>query len=786
MTFACLEYTSGTSSPGQSLRYKNVDQADQSPVIQTIYEILEWDMKSKPETEIVRDMEVMERRILSMYRDGTASAYDRDEYDMSHAEVLYSVFESAVSDYALLDRMIQDNRVLRAVLRVFEKLLKVNRDYDGSLFATISKHKDWWQTLNLSEIETQNVHDLLCCIAKVSCLGPHDIYYLTWVSPSDILKHFVRAAEDISPLYKAIISRSLDDLIACVSMSPKSILESVKVDWNNSSVELCTVLHLAIDWPDGLRYLLSTEAKRFLNDSRSTEEYSPPIVLACQTPNLESATILLEAGCCLELSLRTGRAFWGTSMECIAVVASNLATRRLQLLKLAQEKLLRFFEGETVMFADLAAASICDSLDKANIPFHQSLRVERDYKSIYSCTAIPFEFFSIFWDAGFRQSRSHDKAGLLPAMTYRCHMFCPPYRKGTFDFLDSYHWMRDHDFLDVTPTDPLKLGLNRSSTAYHYIGAMFGAFFDAKTSESPNHFPDAQCVIDELSRVQVEDQCDCWCNAADHGCSPIKLLLKSHLSERHPGIAMDFDVLRHIVFHHKIVDFWPSATGQNVTGYANELLRLLTFEALDMTHTCCTFEAVHKEIVKDMVSTASEKPAAIFSCRAERVRGIRSLAEERESAHLLEDLMSEFTPQLILQGPGPEAFELFIKGYWRQRVCEPLWRQRISQLYDPDPRVLREMEQHQPFKGFEAPSGVERYALPKRVLRLLGDDFQLMRIDDSSNDSILPSKAENLYEIESLCGMKPFCQYCTKNNPGQDFDSSGGDDSDEDTVYSSF
>jgi hypothetical protein len=61
-----------------------------------------------------------------------------------------------------------------------------------------------------------------------------------------------------------------------------------------------------------------------------------------------------------------------------------------------------------------------------------------------------------------------------------------------------------------------------------------------------------------------------------------------------------------------------------------------------------------------------------------------------------------------------------------------------------------------------------------------------MRIDDSSNDSILPSKAENLYEIESLCGMKPFCQYCTKNNPGQDFDSSGGDDSDEDTVYSSF
>ncbi|QPC58077.1 hypothetical protein HYE67_000308 [Fusarium culmorum] len=86
MTLACLEYTSGTSTPGYSVRYKNIVPSEHSPVIQTIFEIYGWD-RLMPGTRMVQEMESMERRIVSMYRDAVASPYDRDVDDLSHAEV---------------------------------------------------------------------------------------------------------------------------------------------------------------------------------------------------------------------------------------------------------------------------------------------------------------------------------------------------------------------------------------------------------------------------------------------------------------------------------------------------------------------------------------------------------------------------------------------------------------------------------------------------------------------------------------------------------------------------
>ncbi|EKJ70359.1 hypothetical protein FPSE_09576 [Fusarium pseudograminearum CS3096] len=353
------------------------------------------------------------------------------------------------------------------------------------------------------------------------------------------------------------------------------------------------------------------------------------------------------------------------------VIASHLAKRRLQLIKFAQETLKIFTGSTTVAFADLAVASICNTLDKANITIDPILRVERDYKSIYSCTAIPVKHFRIFWDNGFRHGEYYDNLGLMPSMTYRYHMFCPPTHSENFNFLDSYSWMRDNGFLDVTPTDPLKLGLNLSSTAYHYIGAMFGSFHDVKSLQRPKQeSEDAWYLIQELSSVQVEDNCDCWCNENNHGCSPMKLFLKSHLDERHFGDKVDYDILQQVILRHTMFEESHSHQGENPPDFVTELLRLLTFEALEMTHTCCTFEVISDDIVTDLFSTASCKPAAIFGCRAEKVREIRSCDEERLSARLLEDLMSEFTSQLRRQGSDAQAFERFITGYWRRRISE--------------------------------------------------------------------------------------------------------------------
>ncbi|KAF5227261.1 hypothetical protein FAUST_11893, partial [Fusarium austroamericanum] len=441
MTFACIEYTSGTRTPGHLVRYKNIVHSDHSPVIQAFEEIIYWDIQSMPGTRIVQEMEEMGRRIMSMYREGTASPYDRNEIDASHAA----------------------------------------------------------------------------------------------------------------------------------------------------------------------------------------------------------------------------------------------------------EKLGIFLESSTVTFADLTAASICKSLDKASIPIHPSLRVECDYKSIYSCAGIPFQHFRLFWESGFHDGwQRHDNLGLVPTMTYRFDMFWPAVDAP--NIYDSYSWMHANGFLGVTPTDPLKLGFNLSSTSHHYIGAMFGAFYDIHWGR-PIYTSDLDDLMKELSSVVIEDECNCWCNTTNHGCSPMKLLLKSYLDERRPKMDMLFHVFRHILFHNTISDLSPSPRG-----FATDLLRLLTFEALEMTHTCCSIKSISEYVVNDLVSTASEKPAAIFSFRDEKVQKIRSGAEERSSAHLLEDLMSEFNLLFSQQGSDAQTFERFIAGYWRRR---------ISEIYYPDPQVLSEMKQHQAFSGLKASSDVE-------------------------------------------------------------------------------
>ncbi|KAG8355662.1 hypothetical protein FVEN_g12864 [Fusarium venenatum] len=77
-----------------------------------------------------------------MYRDRTASPYDGDEDDVSHAEMFFYAFLEVGDDYVLLDEMIEDSRVLWTVLRLFQKLLEINDDTDRKRFSTILLEKD--------------------------------------------------------------------------------------------------------------------------------------------------------------------------------------------------------------------------------------------------------------------------------------------------------------------------------------------------------------------------------------------------------------------------------------------------------------------------------------------------------------------------------------------------------------------------------------------------------------------------------------------------------------------
>ncbi|KAL2281776.1 hypothetical protein FJTKL_11251, partial [Diaporthe vaccinii] len=62
--------------------------------------------------------------------------------------------------------------------------------------------------------------------------------------------------EKISPIARAIITRSLHDLESAIRLCPRSLLEKTQG---------LTVLHLSIGWPPGLSFLLKTDAIQLLD-----------------------------------------------------------------------------------------------------------------------------------------------------------------------------------------------------------------------------------------------------------------------------------------------------------------------------------------------------------------------------------------------------------------------------------------------------------------------------------------------------------------------------------------
>ncbi|KAH8878970.1 hypothetical protein GQ53DRAFT_834573 [Thozetella sp. PMI_491] len=143
-----------------------------------------------------------------------------------------------------------------------------------------------------------------------------------------------------------------------------------------------------------------------------------------------------------------------------------------------------------------------------------------------------------------------------------------------------------------------------------------------------------------------------------------------------------------------------------------EFLRLITFEALEMTHSCCRtkhFHSVSETLVveRNHFSCSSEQATTIL-CNLDpgEVYQIRTEPLEQEKSRNLEHLMEEFTAVLQDTTLSAETFEQFVWGYWRNRMPE---------FFQVDLGVLRDME--------TAVGSVQTFVTPRTVQRLLGNNF---------------------------------------------------------------
>lgn len=332
------------------------------------------------------------------------------------------------------------------------------------------------------------------------------------------------------------------------------------------------LFQLCIYWPEGLRRLLDTKAVDLLGEIHLQH--------AVDADCIESVDLMLKAGCPVDYGDTTEKIFGRASERCMDVIASNLARRRLDLLSLAQQH--RVVCQDLVLTSgipDDQATYICSCLDKSGISIPLGLRVPSSYSTIYHVRGTSIYQYPILFRHGFNHISRHNSFGLLPTMM-RHHFFDPSriiddYGRDLEELMD---WLQSQRIMDQTPTDPFDLGLNIQATSWHYLSRICDEICPATFV-----YENAKVALG----VPAVDNCRCWCTPSGKGCTPLTTSLKSYVGVfkelKEFNEPMSFVLCN--LFHTAIRD--TESGGSHIRDWCNELIRFLTFEALEMTHTCC-------------------------------------------------------------------------------------------------------------------------------------------------------------------------------------------------------
>lgn len=559
------------------------------------------------------------------------------------------------------------------------------------------------------------------------------------------------ATEDVSPIAKAIIARSIGRLRRAVEDYPHLVLQKTFG---------LTVIHLSVGWPEGLQYLLQTEARAEIDtpDDASLRNWGPfhlawPFSYAAAQQCSRSLKLLLDAGCNLyPKDPRDGRrvrafshALGETSVECARVFASRMARRKKELFALARSRLnevmvqISFYEEEVrqeILAAiqngmttsppepetgrQFSEQSICgtvfECLRRTKAPVHGWLKpCESENHAVYQRFGARLDQFPIFEEYGFLGYNEPDRHGLRPIMNQvQGNLFL--YSTLPEVMWEMLPWLSKHQCLDLKLAEARvqprggEIPLNEYSTGWHYLALALntsrGGFhtdFHRRLSELWATTKLVATIAEGADAKRHRDGCICPCNHRStswqtdrhsdvdslSGCSPFSVLCRNYLEDSR-FIVHDRQFFRHSVFQHggnsRLQHTDRRASGGDrktpartpVPTWQLELLRLLTFEALEMTHTCCVALPLFPESWRlGMFHRGSH---------LERKQHQQQRAEPagEDEGRQLEELMAEFEAQLRRGSGSARDLEKFIFGPWQAR---------IATLYDVDDKEVKAMEQ---------------------------------------------------------------------------------------------
>ena len=419
-------------------------------------------------------------------------------------------------------------------------------------------------------------------------------------------------------------------------------------------------LHLAVEWPRGMELLLQAGADVNCKDLSGRS----PLVYAIEMSLVESIRLLALADCSLldaslqlllesavvvELSAhRDGRRVTAAEMV-VDLLVDVIVDRRQRLYDLAKSALPVSDLDQLCHDSyrpDDSASQLHSALQGHGITVPLALDLGRDRGTVFHQIGQSSRVAERLWKAGFRNIDGRDPFGRTPLMSLR-HYRRPTGEIGSM--LDYVAWLVEKGADFYAKRDLIFQSEARflSTTALHFVAYDLGSFFELLTWIQLRNWAEenrSKSSKEMLQRILMDNDSDaCMCACSISGCTTFVVFTKGYMGYR-------FTEYRYTEV--SIVDLWPIVKDFCDPLKISEFVRIMTFEELGLTHTCCC-KYLHGEgwKIKDKVE----------------IDEIRD--EEAEDLQKLEELLEEFE---VKRKELDIPFEDFIKQYWAPRMKEVL------------------------------------------------------------------------------------------------------------------
>ncbi|KAI1126276.1 hypothetical protein F5Y10DRAFT_245271 [Nemania abortiva] len=383
-----------------------------------------------------------------------------------------------------------------------------------------------------------------------------------------------------------------------------------------------TPVHLAVLHPACLRLIVAKSDRSTLDNRDKLCERA--LDYAARAGYEESIIILIEHQCSID-----SKCIQKGSQSRAGMLVSGLRNRRDHLKAFAVRHLselesarLNLGNNNTL---DRNAKQVQQILHDKGIKLPNGLDAStpgfRDDYSVFHLR-LDIQLFDVLWEHKFRDIDSLDSKGKPPLLVE------PLYNLEVGQCYSRYRWLIEHgaDLWMPFSMRSTTGGIKDPVTPAHFLFATIGRWWDADFgNEGPPNIEVVRFLSKELLSTHVSDNCSCNCTTG--GCTPLAMFLRFLAWEYDDQISVWYRCFDNPqALAGPLVRFIQEAQPKFTMEQHLAVVRKMTHEALDITHTCCRFS-----IINDYESR---------HLTPEEVEEINS--EQIDLLELLDDLVVEF------------------------------------------------------------------------------------------------------------------------------------------------